>query len=99
MFEFAAVAISLGTNGLLIWSGFRAWRLKNRFLKWSGAGLAAPLSLRRASFRSARSGPDARLPGARPREVIRAKDRPLCADAKVGAPRGGCSNREAHTLR
>ena len=31
---------------LLIWSGFRAWRIRNRFLKWSGLGLAALLGRR-----------------------------------------------------
>jgi hypothetical protein len=41
MFELLAPAISVAANGLLIWSGFRAWRIENRFLKWSGAGLAA----------------------------------------------------------
>jgi mono/diheme cytochrome c family protein len=44
MFELLAPAISLTANGLLIWSGFRAWRIKNSFLKWSGAGLAVLLS-------------------------------------------------------
>jgi mono/diheme cytochrome c family protein len=28
---------------LLAWSGFRAWRIKNRFIKWGGAGLLALL--------------------------------------------------------
>jgi mono/diheme cytochrome c family protein len=44
MFELLAPAISLAANGLLIWSGFRVWRVKNGLLKWSGAGLAALLS-------------------------------------------------------
>jgi mono/diheme cytochrome c family protein len=44
MFELLAPAISVTVNGLLIWSGFRAWRVKNRLLKWSGAGVAALLS-------------------------------------------------------
>jgi mono/diheme cytochrome c family protein len=44
MSELLAPAISVAANGLLIWSGFRAWRSKNRFLKWSAAGLAALLS-------------------------------------------------------
>jgi mono/diheme cytochrome c family protein len=44
MFELLAPAISLTANGLLIWSGFRAWRVKNQFMKWSGTGLAVLLS-------------------------------------------------------
>jgi mono/diheme cytochrome c family protein len=44
MFELLAPAMSVAASGLLIWSGFRAWRIKNRFLKWSGAGLTALLS-------------------------------------------------------
>jgi mono/diheme cytochrome c family protein len=44
MLELFAPTISVAVNGLLIWSGFRAWRVKNGFLKWSGAGLAALLS-------------------------------------------------------
>ena len=43
MFELLAPAISVGANALLIWSGFRAWRIKNSFLKWSGVALAALL--------------------------------------------------------
>jgi mono/diheme cytochrome c family protein len=30
---------------LLVWSGFRTWRAKNRFLKWGGAGLLALLAV------------------------------------------------------
>lgn len=44
MFELLAPAISVAANALLIWSGFCVWRVKNGFLKWSGAGLAALLS-------------------------------------------------------
>jgi mono/diheme cytochrome c family protein len=44
MFELLAPAMSIATNGLLIWSGFRAWRAENRFLKWGGAILAALFS-------------------------------------------------------
>ena len=45
MFELLAPAISLTANGLLIWSGFRTWRIKNGFLKWrSGVGVATLLS-------------------------------------------------------
>ena len=44
MFELLAPAISIAANAAVIWSGFRAWRFENRFLKWSGAGLAALLS-------------------------------------------------------
>jgi mono/diheme cytochrome c family protein len=34
--------IIIGT--LLVWSGLRAWRTKNHFIKWGGTGLAALLS-------------------------------------------------------
>jgi mono/diheme cytochrome c family protein len=44
MFELLGPAISLTANVLLIWSGFRAWRIKNAFLKWSGVSLTALLS-------------------------------------------------------
>jgi mono/diheme cytochrome c family protein len=44
MFELLAPAISVSANGLLIWSGFRAWRIKDQFRKWSGVGLTALLS-------------------------------------------------------
>jgi mono/diheme cytochrome c family protein len=44
MFELLGPAISVTANVLLIWSGFRAWRIKNAFLKWSGVSLAALLS-------------------------------------------------------
>jgi mono/diheme cytochrome c family protein len=44
MFELLGPAISVSANVLLIWSGFRAWRIKNAFLKWSGVSLAALLS-------------------------------------------------------
>jgi hypothetical protein len=30
---------------LLAWSGFRTWRVKNRIVKWGGAGLLALLSV------------------------------------------------------
>lgn len=33
MFELLAPTISITVNGLLIWSGFRAWRVKNRLVK------------------------------------------------------------------
>jgi mono/diheme cytochrome c family protein len=44
MFELLGPAISISANVLLIWSGFRAWRIRNAFLKWSGVSLAAVLS-------------------------------------------------------
>jgi mono/diheme cytochrome c family protein len=44
MFELLGPAISVTANVLLIWSGFRAWRIKNAFLKWSGVSLAALFS-------------------------------------------------------
>ena len=37
-----AMLIIIGT--LLVWSGIRAWRTKNQFIKWGGTGLAALLS-------------------------------------------------------
>lgn len=45
MFELLAPAISVAANGLSIWSSVLAWRVKNRFLKWSGVSLAALLSI------------------------------------------------------
>jgi mono/diheme cytochrome c family protein len=44
MFELLTPAISVAANGLLIWTAIRTWRIKNRLLKWSGAGLTALLS-------------------------------------------------------
>ena len=44
MFELLGPAISVTANVLFIWSGFRAWRIKNAILKWSGVSLAALLS-------------------------------------------------------
>jgi hypothetical protein len=35
----------IATAALLIWSGFRAWRVRNSFLKWGGVGLAAVLAV------------------------------------------------------
>jgi hypothetical protein len=45
MLELLAPTISVAANGLLIWSGFRAWRFKKGILKWSGMGVAALLSI------------------------------------------------------
>jgi mono/diheme cytochrome c family protein len=45
MLELLAPTISVAANGLLIWSGFRAWRFKRGVLKWSGMGVAALLSI------------------------------------------------------
>jgi hypothetical protein len=36
---------SIAIAALLIWSGFRACRVRNRFLKWGGLGLAAELAM------------------------------------------------------
>jgi len=44
MLELLQPSIPIATASLLIWSGFRAWRTENRFLKWGGAGLAAVLA-------------------------------------------------------
>jgi mono/diheme cytochrome c family protein len=49
MFELLNPTISIATTTLLCWSGFRAWRAQNRFLKWGGAALTALLSLVAAS--------------------------------------------------
>jgi len=56
MLELLTPAISVAVDGLLIWSGFRARRITDRFVKWTGAGLAAVPSLAKAiSVRTARS--------------------------------------------
>jgi len=44
MFELFALAMLIIVATLLAWSGLRAWRAKNRFVKWGGASLAALLS-------------------------------------------------------
>jgi mono/diheme cytochrome c family protein len=44
MLELLQPSIPIATASLLIWSGFRAWRTENRFLKWGGSGLAAVLA-------------------------------------------------------
>ena len=44
MFELFALATLLMIAALLAWSGLRAWRVKNGFIKWGGTGLAALLS-------------------------------------------------------
>src|ERR1700753_4347061 len=45
MFELLNPTISIATTALLGWSSFRAWRSKNRFLKWGGVTLTALLSV------------------------------------------------------
>jgi mono/diheme cytochrome c family protein len=50
MFELLYPATSLFTTALFFWSGFRAWRAQNRFLKWGGAGLSVLLSTLTASI-------------------------------------------------
>jgi mono/diheme cytochrome c family protein len=44
MFELLGLAMLIIVATLLAWSGLRAWRAKNRFMKWGGASLAALLS-------------------------------------------------------
>ena len=44
MFELLALAMLIIIAALLAWSGLRAWRAKNGFIKWGGASLAALLS-------------------------------------------------------
>jgi hypothetical protein len=44
MLELFALAMLIIVATLLAWSGLRAWRAKNRFVKWGGARLAALLS-------------------------------------------------------
>jgi mono/diheme cytochrome c family protein len=44
MLELLDPAISIAATTLLAWSGFRAWRAENRFVRWGGAALAALLS-------------------------------------------------------
>ena len=44
MFELFALAMLIIIAALLAWSGLRAWRAKNGFIKWGGTSLAALLS-------------------------------------------------------
>jgi mono/diheme cytochrome c family protein len=44
MFELLVLAILIMIAVLLGWSGLRAWRAKNSFMKWGGTSLAALLS-------------------------------------------------------
>ncbi|MEA2865934.1 MAG: hypothetical protein QOE39_649 [Bradyrhizobium sp.] len=44
MFNFLGLILLITTAVLLSWASLRAWRTKNNFLKWGGAGLAALLS-------------------------------------------------------
>jgi hypothetical protein len=44
MLDLLPVAMLIIIATLFAWSGIRAWRAKNRFMKWGGAGLAALLS-------------------------------------------------------
>jgi mono/diheme cytochrome c family protein len=41
MFELFALAMLIIIAALLAWSGLRAWRARNIFVKWGGTGLAA----------------------------------------------------------
>jgi hypothetical protein len=45
MQNIAVLVASIAIATLLAWAGFRTWRLKNRIVKWGGAGLWALLSL------------------------------------------------------
>lgn len=44
MLNVIGLVILIATAALLIWSSIRAWRQKNSFLKWGGAGLVALLA-------------------------------------------------------
>jgi mono/diheme cytochrome c family protein len=44
MLNVIGLVMLIATAALLIWSSIRAWRQKNSFLKWGGAGLAALLA-------------------------------------------------------
>ena len=44
MLDLLGLAILIAIAVLLGWSSVRAWRTKNRFLRWGGTGLAALLS-------------------------------------------------------
>jgi hypothetical protein len=45
MLNIIGLAMLIVIAALLIWSGFRAWRVRSSFLKWGGAGLAAGLAV------------------------------------------------------
>jgi len=45
MLNFLGLATLVATAALLVWSSVRAWRAKNNFVKWAGAGLASVLSI------------------------------------------------------
>jgi mono/diheme cytochrome c family protein len=44
MLDLLAVSMLIIIATLFVWSSLRAWRAKNRFMKWGGTGLAALLS-------------------------------------------------------
>jgi hypothetical protein len=41
----AELAALIAIAALLVWSSIRTWRVKNRIVKWGGAGLLALLSI------------------------------------------------------
>jgi mono/diheme cytochrome c family protein len=43
MLNILSLAAMVVSTALLVWAGIRAWRVRNRFLKWGGVGLAAVL--------------------------------------------------------
>jgi mono/diheme cytochrome c family protein len=45
MLDSLGLAAMVAAAALLVWSGIRAWRVKNSVLKWGGVGLAAVLAL------------------------------------------------------
>jgi hypothetical protein len=45
MLNIIGLAMLIVIAALLIWSGFRTWRVRSSFLKWGGAGLAAVLAV------------------------------------------------------
>jgi hypothetical protein len=45
MQNIVVLVASIAIAALLAWAGFGTWRLKNRIVKWGGAGLWALLSV------------------------------------------------------
>jgi len=80
MLNIIGLAMLIVIAALLIWSGFRAWRVRSSFLKWGGAGLAAVLAVavlyaRRAHDRGDGQAACAQSPGSGPQGRRRAPKR------------------------
>jgi hypothetical protein len=59
MLNVIGLVMLIAIAALLIWSGFRVWRIRNSFLKWGGVGLAAGPTARffaRFAMASTRTG-------------------------------------------